>query len=171
MLAAASATFCRYGTRRPSMGRYGSRAFCRLAIGDDDQNRYASPSSFASRSTARAEEEVAFASGVEERRARLHAALEAIGFDEFEPLTTDPAFRGSAALRMYTSFVCGDCRVRIKRCLQFVHRTPTRTAILGRVPRVRDPGIGRSQVGRRACDGREASARRQPRCVDQLRGS
>ena len=67
--------------------------------------RYATPESFTSRSTARTDEEAAHAAGAGERRARLHAALEAVGFTELDALLSDPSFRGSAALRMYTSFV------------------------------------------------------------------
>ncbi|KAL1523650.1 hypothetical protein AB1Y20_018585 [Prymnesium parvum] len=67
--------------------------------------RYAASSSFASRSTARVGEAAAFAEDAAVRRARLHAELDALGFTELEPLLRDPAFRGSAALRMYTSFL------------------------------------------------------------------
>ena len=57
-----------------------------------------------SRSTARIGEEEAFAAGRDERRARLHAELERLGLD-VDSLLDDPSFRGSAALRTYTSFV------------------------------------------------------------------
>ena len=57
-----------------------------------------------SRSTARIGEEEAFAAGRDERRARLHAELGRLGLD-VDALLDDPSFRGSAALRTYTSFV------------------------------------------------------------------
>jgi len=63
----------------------------------------AEPQDFRSRSTAKVEE-ARFAEGSDERRIRLNAALEKIGFDP-AALEDDPEFRGSAALRMYTSFV------------------------------------------------------------------
>lgn len=45
------------------------------------------------------------APGYQERRERLHAALSDVGFTELDALLSEPAFRGSAALRMYSSFL------------------------------------------------------------------
>ena len=61
------------------------------------------PDEFRSRSTARVEEE-AFAEGTDERRARLHAALEVVAVDVAE-LTESADLAGSSALRLYSSFV------------------------------------------------------------------
>ena len=61
------------------------------------------PREFRSRSTARVEEE-AFAEGTEDRRNRLHAALEVVGVDVAE-LTESADLEGSSALRLYSSFV------------------------------------------------------------------
>ncbi len=61
------------------------------------------PDEFRSRSTARVEEE-AFAEGTDERRARLHAALEVIAVDVAQ-LTEPAEMAGSSALRLYSSFV------------------------------------------------------------------
>jgi hypothetical protein len=46
-----------------------------------------------------------YAAGSDTRRARLHSALAAVGFGEIDALLTSPEFRGSPALRMYSSFV------------------------------------------------------------------
>ena len=56
------------------------------------------------RSTA-TEEEERFAVGATARASRLAGELESRGFGELDELLTDPAFRGSAALRTYNSFV------------------------------------------------------------------
>ena len=61
------------------------------------------PNEFRSRSTARVEEE-SFAEGTDDRRARLHTALEAVGVDITE-LTESADLAGSSALRLYSSFV------------------------------------------------------------------
>ena len=61
------------------------------------------PPEFRSRSTARVEEE-SFAEGTKDRRDRLHAALEVMGVDVSE-LTESADLAGSAALRLYTSFI------------------------------------------------------------------
>lgn len=61
------------------------------------------PDEFRSRSTARVEEE-AFAEGTDERRARLHAALEVVAVDVAQ-LTESADLAGSSALRLYSSFV------------------------------------------------------------------
>ena len=58
---------------------------------------------YESRSTARVEE-ARFAAGRDARRGRLHAELAAIGVD-VESMLGDPSLRGSAALRIYSSFV------------------------------------------------------------------
>ena len=61
------------------------------------------PNEFRSRSTARIEEE-SFAEGTDDRRDRLHAALEVIGVDIAE-LAGSANLAGSSALRLYSSFV------------------------------------------------------------------
>uniref|UniRef100_A0A7S4FC99 tRNA/rRNA methyltransferase SpoU type domain-containing protein n=1 Tax=Chrysotila carterae TaxID=13221 RepID=A0A7S4FC99_CHRCT len=60
---------------------------------------------YVSKSTARPlDEHLRFAKGSGERKARLHAELERVGVDVAE-LVEAIEFRGSAALRMYNSFV------------------------------------------------------------------
>ena len=58
---------------------------------------------YESRSTARVEES-RFAAGRDARRERLHAELTAIGVD-VDGMLSDASLRGSAALRIYSSFV------------------------------------------------------------------
>uniref|UniRef100_A0A7S4MU98 tRNA/rRNA methyltransferase SpoU type domain-containing protein n=1 Tax=Odontella aurita TaxID=265563 RepID=A0A7S4MU98_9STRA len=60
--------------------------------------------SYVSRSTANPDASAPFYSGSDDRRARLDAALSDIGL-EASVITDSPEFRGSAALRMYTSFI------------------------------------------------------------------
>lgn len=70
------------------------------------RDKYAHSGSFESRSTARPIDDTPYlAPGYQERRERLHAALSDVGFTELDALLSEPAFRGSAALRMYSSFL------------------------------------------------------------------
>lgn len=62
------------------------------------------PIQYKSRSTALPDSASEFAVGSDNRRDRLHSALRAIGFDP-STLIDNPEFTGSAALRMYSSFI------------------------------------------------------------------
>lgn len=80
----------------------------------------------ASRSTARPEEE-RFAAGADERKARLGVALAECGFGELDELLSSADFAGSAALRMYTSFVWPKSSAALANC-----EKPQRAAVVAR---------------------------------------
>lgn len=71
---------------------------------DDTATADDEPIQYKSRSTAQPDCSSDFAIGSEMRRERLHAALQTLGFDP-SSLTDNPEFTGSAALRMYSSFL------------------------------------------------------------------
>lgn len=74
------------------------------------------PDDFAqSRSTARPEEE-RFAAGSDTRAAALESALKDRGFGELDALLSSAEFRGSPALRMYTSFVWPKSAAALANC-------------------------------------------------------
>mmetsp|Transcript_3049 Transcript_3049/g.8838 ORF Transcript_3049/g.8838 Transcript_3049/m.8838 type:complete len:352 (-) Transcript_3049:232-1287(-) len=96
---------CAHHRRSRATGR------CGLSLVRDDDDSQSSSSSSASaapqyrsRSTAQPDAEAEFAVGSAVRQERLDEALKDLGFDACA-LTDDPAFRGSAALRMYSSFI------------------------------------------------------------------
>jgi 23S rRNA (guanosine2251-2'-O)-methyltransferase len=72
--------------------------------GEVQDDASARPIEYQSRSTSSPEASTQFHVGADDRRARLHAALQDIGVQPGE-LVALPEFRGSAALRTYSSFV------------------------------------------------------------------
>lgn len=96
--------FSRNGAHHRAHHRRRAPARCGSVVRDDDSQSNGDVPQYRSRSTAQPDAEAEFAVGSAARQQRLDEALRDLGFDPCV-LTEDINFRGSAALRMYNSFI------------------------------------------------------------------
>ena len=96
--------FSRNGAHHRAHHRRRAPARCGSVVRDDDSQSNGDVPQYRSRSTAQPDAEAEFAVGSAARQQRLDEALRDLGFDPCV-LTEDVHFRGSAALRMYNSFI------------------------------------------------------------------